>query len=130
MQSTNPSQSNFNRPDGPLRHAQSVFKVLNAGIQLAQPTGQNAAGIYNKFEPDNGNGVMIRIGAIGGAETYNWTGNNVGLAINHGLHKQPIGFIVCDIDAAANVYRTVTPTADTITLAITNDLANVTVYIF
>jgi hypothetical protein len=130
MQPINPSTSNYNKKDGPLRQAQSVFKALNGSISLAQPVGTNASGIYNKFIPDNGDGVMLRVGGSASSETIKWTGSNVGLAINHGLQRQPIGFYVVDKDATCDVYRIGTPNTNTITLACTVGTVNTTIYIF
>jgi len=116
---------------GVLHWAQSVYRALNKALSLGEPIGQNAALVYNQFTQDNTNGVLIRIGAAGGTEVYNWPAPNVGIAINHGLQRQPIGFITCDIDAGGIIYRTVSPpTADTIVLACTSGVANATVYIF
>jgi len=130
MQAINPSQSNFNKPEGALRNAQSVYKALNGGVALAQPAGTDASGVYNSFVPDNGNGVMIRVGGSGSTEPVKWAGSNVPLAINHGLQRQPIGFIVCDKDATCDVYRTAVPDTNTITLACTVGTVNTTIYIF
>lgn len=121
-------QRNLIEDRGILHWAQSVYRAMFAGLSLGQPDGTNAAGVYNKFKQDNMNGVLIRIGA---GETYDWPAANVGIPINHGLLRQPIGFIVCDIDASGSIYRSSTPpTADTIVLACTNATANATVYIF
>lgn len=129
MQQINPSNINFNKHDGALRNAQSVFKVLNGGVQEAQPTSTDTLGVYNRFEADNGSGVMLRIGASGSTEPIKWVASNVGLVINHGLHRQPIGFQLWDKDKTCDVYRTAVPTIDTITLACTDATVNVTVYI-
>lgn len=129
-QAINPSLGNHSTPQGILRQAQSVYKVLQNGLADAQPTGQDAAGVFNQFEQDNGNGVMLRIGAAGSEEKIQWVTVDVGVVINHGLHRQPIGFYLADKDANCDVYRTVPPDANTITLACTNVDASVTVYIF
>ena len=130
MKQINPSQSNFNRRGGALRNAQSVYKVLTAGVALAQPTGTDATGVYNSFEQDNGNGVMLRVGGSASSEPLKWAGSNVTLVINHGLQRQPIGFWVCDKDKTCDVYRTAVPNSDTISLACTDGTANTTIYIF
>lgn len=130
MQAINPSVANHKRDNG-LRTAQSVQKVLNGGIAEATPLSTNAAGIYNTFAPDNGNGTTLRIGANGGSESYNWpSAPNTGLTIYHGLGRQPIGFRVHDIDGNANIYRTIAPDENQITLATTDQTVNATVYIF
>ena len=142
----NPSISNFNRLSvpslhppgsksvsslsGALRVAQSVQKALSGNIALASPTSLNSAGIYNKFQQDNGNGVMIRIGASGSGEQYTFSAPNTGIVINHGLGRQPSGFHVADLDGVGTIYRTTAPDANQITLACTVDTVNATVYIW
>lgn len=129
MKPINPSQTSIHNPGGVLRVQQSVHKALVGGIQDAQPTGTDATGVYNKFEQDNGSGVMLRIGGSASTEPLKWAGSNIALVINHGLLKQPIGFHVRDKDKTCDVYRTAVPTKDTISLACTDGTANVTVYI-
>lgn len=130
MRQINPSQSNFNKTGGALRNAQSVYKSLSGGIAQAQPTGTDATGVYNQFQQDNGDGIMLRIGSSSSSEPIKWAASNTGLAINHGLQRQPIGFYIADKDKTCDVYRTAVPNINTITLAITDATANVTVYIF
>ena len=128
-QPINPSSSNFNRPNGTLRWAQSIKRALNQGVLFANPVGQNSQKVYNKFQSDNGNGTMVRIGATGSGEDYEWPAANSGVVIYHNLGRQPIGFIVHDIDGDARVYRTVAPDDQQITLACTDNTKNATVYI-
>jgi hypothetical protein len=129
MQAINPSQSFINNPKGLLRHLQSVFKVLNAGIAEAQPTGTDKTGVYNKFSADNGNGVMLRIGANNSSEPIRWSSPGSPTVVNHGLGRQPIGFRIYDKDKTCDVFRTGTPTSNTISLTCTDPSANCTVYI-
>lgn len=130
MKPVNPSLGNAATQRGQLRQAQSVYKALNGAMAEAQPTGQDATGVYNKFQQDNGNGVMLRIGSSTSAEPIKWVTVDVGVVINHGLQRQPIGFRVFDKDVSCDIYRTAVPDVNTITLASTNIAANVTVYIF
>lgn len=134
MKAINPTIENLGHPQSALRQAQSVYKAINQGIEIATPSGQDSSGIYNKFEPGNQAGVMIRIGATGTTEQqYTWpnvAGNP--LKINHGLLKQPIGFHVVDIDGSANIYRYKANPLDSnyISLATSDPSVNVTVFIF
>lgn len=115
----------------PLKWAQSVHKALTGGIALASPTGKNAVGVYNEFSQDNGDGVMIRVGAHGTSEQqYTWGSTNTGIVINHGLLRQPIGYHVVDTDKALQVYRTAVPDTNQITLAPSDNSVNATIYIF
>lgn len=121
---------------------QSISNVLTGNSDLGTPTGNTPtssatyginAGVYSQFQKGNGSGVLIRIAANGVAGTgakYNWPGSNVGVPLNHGLLRQPIGFKVADIDKDARVYRTAAPDVNQITLACTDSTASVTVYVF
>lgn len=129
-QSINPSKQNLANPQHVLRQAQSVYTALTAGLADAAPLTTDAAGVYNTFAPDNGNGVMLRIGSSTSTEPNKWVTVDVGIVIQHGLGRQPIGFKLVDKDVSCDVYRTVPPDAQQITLACTNIAANVTVYIF
>lgn len=130
MKPITPTQSIFKTPGGPLRVQQSTFKMANGGIADASPVGTDATGVYNKFQQDNGNGVMLRIGSSSSSEPIHWVTSNVGVAINHGLQRQPIGWYVADKDKTCDIYRTAVPNSNTITLACTDATANCTVYIF
>jgi hypothetical protein len=110
-----------------LRWAQSVYKVLNGGTQIVTPATQNAAGVYNTFNQDNFNGLMVRIGPT---ESVTWTSSSGATAINHGLQKQPIGFIICDKDKTCDIWQTNTPTSSVISLACSDATAEVTLFIF
>lgn len=126
-----PSHSIFNRKGGPLRIAQSVYQSLNGGITEATPTGQDSQGVYNKFDPDNGNGVTLRIGANSSSEDLKWPSvAGTGLVIFHGLGRQPIGFRIHDLDGNAQIWRTTPPDAQQITLAISDVSISATIYIF
>lgn len=117
---------------------QSVHKILNGAVDMGVPIKQAPAGgvngkVYTQFQQGNSSGVLIRVAANGVSGTgapYNWAGINVGIAIIHGLLRQPIGFKVVDKDKTVDVYRTAAPTTTTITLAPTDNTASVTVYIF
>ena len=121
-----------------LKWIQSTFKVLSGNISLGEPALQDATaginkGVFTTFEKGNGSGVLIRVaanGVSGSGAAYNWTGVNVGIPINHGLQRQPVGFFICDKDKTVDVYRTAPPDATQITLAPTDNSASVTLYIF
>jgi hypothetical protein len=140
MQPINPSSTNIGGQEvlqsvqslakQVLRWAQSVYKVLNGAVAIAQPAGQAAGGVYNKFTKDNLDCVLLYIGAVASGSPLLWTANNTGQAFNHGLLRQPIGFIVVYKSAACDVYSTVTPTSDNITLATTNDAATTIIMVF
>ena len=131
MKPVNPQNLTQSLPTEVQKWAISIHKALVGGIALASPTSKDTSGVYNEFSQDNGNGVMIRIGANGTSEQqYVWAASNAGIVINHGLLRQPVGFHVVDIDKNATIYRTTTPDANQITLAPTDNTANATVYIF
>lgn len=134
MKIINPSRSTFSNLSGALRHAQSVYKALTGGLELATPMGTDSSGIYNQFTQANHNGVMIRIYAHGTPnQSLTWPlAANTPLVINHGLLKQPLGFHITDIDAAAKVYRVSGATLDmnNISLATDTPSVNATVFIF
>jgi len=113
-----------------LKWAQSVDKTLSAGVDMGVPIGQDPTGVYNAFEQGNSNGTLIRIGATASTEAIKWSGIGVGIVIQHGLDRQPIGFKIVDKDKSVDVFRTAVPTDTTITLAPTDNTASVTVYVF
>lgn len=130
MQIINPTQNNTGTFAQILRWAQSVYKALTHSIAFAQPSGQAAGGVYNAFTQDNVDCVLLYIGALGSGATITWAASNTGQAINHGLLRQPIGFIVVYKSKTCDVYSTATPTVNNITLAITDDSAQTTIMVF
>ena len=129
MKPINPSKTSLHNSAGSLRVQQSTYKVLTGAVQDAQPTGTDATGVYNKFETDNGSGVMLRIGSSASSEPIKWVTSNVPIVVNHGLLRQPLGFHLRDKDKTCDVYRTAVPNSNTISLACTDATANVTIYI-
>ena len=125
----NPQNQTFKSFEDVLKWAQSVYKAFAGGVEIATPNSTNAAGVYNSFTINNLAGHMVRIGAYGSGAPIAWTSRATAV-INHGLLKQPIGFILCDIDGNATVWRTAVPNADTISLQISNNAVNVTIFIF
>jgi len=126
-------------PPEQLKVAQSVHQILSGNIDMGVAVGNAPAsagvnaGVYTKFQQGNSSGVLIRIAAHGVTGTgapYNWTTNNTGVKINHGLLRQPIGFKIVDKDKTVDIYRTVAPDKNQITLAPTDATASVTVYVF
>lgn len=121
---------------------QSVKQVLSANVDMGTATGNTPvnvgtyginAGVSSQFVQGNGSGVLIRIAAHGVSGTgasYNWGTTGVGIVINHGLLRQPLGFKIVDKDKTVDVYRTAAPDANQITLASTDNTASVTVYVF
>lgn len=133
MKIINPTLDNMSNVRQLLRWAQSVFKALTHGIAFAQPgnsTSQDSAGRYNVFQQDNLDCVLLYIGAHGSGATLSWAASNTGQAINHGLQRQPIGFFPVYKTKTCDVYATATPTANTITLAITDDTAMTILVVF
>jgi hypothetical protein len=118
---------------------QSVDSVVNGKIEIGTPAQNSPAattgvnqGVPTQYQRANGSGIMIRIDAAGvvAGASYNWNGNGVGIQINHGLQRVPIGFHVVDQDGAIQVYRTAPPTEDFIMLAPSDQTVSVTVYVF
>jgi hypothetical protein len=131
MKSVSPVDWALGMPRQLQQWALGIHKVLNSGVNFANPTSKNLAGVYNEFDRDTTDGVMIRIGASGTTEQkYTWTISGTGIVINHGLLRQPMGFKIVDKDKTVDVWRTITPDANQITLAPSDATANVTVYIF
>lgn len=130
MQIINPTKNNFSTFAQVLRWAQSVYKATQHAIGIAQPNGQAASGVYNTFQQDNLDCVLLYIGANGSGAAIVWGASNTGQQINHGLQRQPIGFIVVYKDKTCDVYSTATPTTNYVTLAITDDTANTIVMVF
>jgi hypothetical protein len=114
-----------------LQWAQSVHKQINGSLSMGEPIGKDSTGNYNAFNQGNTSGVLIRIGASGtSGNSYAWTTTGTGISINHGLLKQPIGFHLVNSDKSLNIWQTVTPDVNTITLAPSDATANATVYVF
>lgn len=129
----------------PMAHrqfVQSVNNVLNSNVDMGTPQGNTPtdkvtyginAGVFSQFKQGNGSGVLVRVaanGVIGTGAAYNWGTTGVGVVINHGLLRQPIGFHVVDADKQVQVYRTTAPDSNQITLASTDNSASVTMYVF
>ena len=112
-----------------LKWAQSVDKVLSAGIDMGEATGVDSSGVYNTFKQSNSTGVLIRVGANGSTEPVQWDSSGA-VTVNHALNRQPIGFKLVDKDGAVDVYRTAVPTDTQIQLQTTDKTINTTVYIF
>lgn len=131
MKVLNPQNHQADISPEQLRWSQSVHKALNGGVDMGVPISKNTAGVYNEFEQGNSTGNLIRIGAHGTTEQqYTWGSTSVGIPVQHGLGRQPIGFKIVDKDKTVDVYRTTVPDESTITVAPTDNTANVTLYIF
>jgi hypothetical protein len=124
-------------PRDQYQWAQSLDQNINGSLDLGRvDAGAKGAidstGTPAAFTKGNGSGILIRIGASGSTNgpIYNWTTSNTGIAVNHQLQRQPIGFHLVDSDKALQVYRVGTANTNTITLAPSDATANATVYIF
>src|SRR5271167_3653094 len=115
MNITEPSSSNMSTFTLVLRWAQSVYKALNGALSFGNPTTQASSGVYNKFTQDNFGCVLLYIGASGSGSTLSWVASNTGQAINHGLQRQPVGFIPVYKSKTCDIYSTATPTSNNIT---------------
>lgn len=114
-----------------LQWAQTLHLTLNGGITHGTPTSKDSTGNYNKFEKDNMDGVLIRIGASGTVDNENaWTTTGVGIAVNHGLLRQPVGCHLVSSDKALSIWQPVLADINTITLAPSDATAYATVYVF
>lgn len=130
MNINNPTKNNMSTAEQILRWAQSVYKALNGGLTFGNPTAQAVSGVWNAFQQDNFNGVYLYVGSNLSGASLTWFTNNTGKAFNHGLQRQPIGWIVIYKDKACDIYSTATPTKDIITLAITDNSANTIILVF
>ena len=94
----------------------------------------DASGQAATFTQDNGNGVMIRVGAVGNPHglAQFWTANNTPTIIVHNLGRVPLGYYVVRKSAACDIFDgTVAAwTTANISLETTNDAADTTIYIF
>jgi hypothetical protein len=122
-----------------LKQHQSVAKTLTGNVDMGTATGVAPpsagvnAGVATQFNKGNGSGVLIRIAANGVAGTgapYNWGASGVGIVINHGLLRTPLGWQIMDADGVSTIHRTAAPTEDTITLATSNNAVSNTIYVF
>lgn len=139
-----PDPNNFahSLPNTHRNWVQGVQSTLQGDVNMGTPNGNTPtdvgtyginAGVYSQFQKGNGSGVLIRIaanGVSGTGATYNWGSTGVGVPINHGLLRQPVGFHVVDADKQVNVYRTTAPDQNQITLASSDNTASVTIYVF
>jgi hypothetical protein len=118
---------------------QSVHQALTQGVDMGTPAPNGTvpvgdpvnSGVFSQFEKGNGSGVLVRIAGTGanGNAPWRWPSSGA-LQIQHGLLRQPIGFIVADKDKTCDIWRTAPPTKDFIKLQCSDNTASVTVYIF
>ena len=125
-----PTLQQCQTPNGVLRVLQSIFDTLTNKTALAEGNLQDSNGIYTTFNVDNGNGIMMRVGAAGSGLPNEWDAGTSQVTLNHALKRQPIGFILCDLDANAVIWRVNPPTQDIMQLQTSDTTANITVYIF
>jgi predicted transcriptional regulator len=125
----NPTKFKFTSFNDVFRWAQSVYTTLVQGISLARGHSTDITGIFNTFDPTNGDGIMLRIGALSSSEHFSWSAGNQ-VTLTHNLQRQPTGVIVTDLDGNAVIFRVGKPTGTQITLQTTSNTVNATVYIF
>lgn len=109
--------------------AQSVYRTLNRGISLALGKNSDSSGVFNTFDITNGDGIMVRIGATGSSEPITWDGS-AQATIALLLGRKPTGWILCDIDKSATIWRTVPPTPTQLILQTSDVTCSITVWIF
>jgi hypothetical protein len=126
----NPTRGKIVNFEQNLRFAQSVYTSLNGGITLASGRSTDATGVYNKFDMANGSGKMVRIGATGSTEPLKWNSGTSQATIIHQLGTKPTGFLITDLDGNAVIWRVGAPTNTQITLQISVNTVNATVYVF
>lgn len=135
----NPSSFIHTLADPMKKWVQSLHKELTGSVDMGAPSPGSKAGsgintgVAGQYQKGNGSGILIRVaahGSSGTGATYVWAAVNVGIVINHGLLRQPIGFKVVDKDKSVDVYRTAAPDMNQITVAPTDNTASVTLYIF
>jgi hypothetical protein len=128
-QPINPQAGVFNSTNKILRWAQSVYKALSGGIIFATGRGSDSNGVFNTFDNASGDGIMVRVGATGGTEPTQWNGSSQA-TIALLLGRKPTGWILCDIDKAANIFRVGAPTTTSLTLQTSDATCSITVWIF
>jgi hypothetical protein len=127
----NPTANKFKTPNDILRWAQSVYKSIQGGISFALGKGSDNNGVYNSFDMTNGDGIMVRIGAAGGSELIKWnSGTGQATIPVNTLGRKPTGWILCDIDRAASIYRSAPPTSSSLILKTSDTTCSITVWIF
>lgn len=126
----NPSTSNMNTFANVLRWAQSVYKTLTGGISFALGNGSDTNNVFNTFDITNGDGIMVRVGAAGGTEHYQWDGSSqVDIDVST-LGRKPTGWILCDVDKSCNIWRYAAPTTTDLFLQTSDSTCSITVWIF
>lgn len=127
----NPTQAKFVNFNNILRWAQSIYQSLNAGITLALGRGSDSLGVYNTFDRTNGDGIMMRVGAAASSEPVKWDGGTLQAAIPVStINRKPTGWIICDIDKPAQIYRVVPPTTSSLILKTSDATCSIIVWIF
>jgi hypothetical protein len=127
----NPTRTKFNNFNEVLRWAQSIYQSISGGITLALGKGSDINGVYNTFDKTNGDGIMVRVGAAASAEAIKWDAGTgqASIAVNT-LGRKPTGWIICDIDRPASIYRNAPPTTSSLILKTSDTTCSITVWIF
>lgn len=127
----NPTGAKFTNFGGVLNWAQSIYRTLSSGLTPALGRGSDGTGVYNTFDKTNGDGIMVRIGATGGAEPIQWNSMTLLATIPVGtLGRKPTGWVLCDIDKPANVFRFAAPNTTSLILRTSDATCSITVWIF
>jgi hypothetical protein len=127
----NPRDMALGLPRLQQQWAESVHSALNGGLDHGIPQNKDSTGNYNTFAQGNLNGVLIRVGASGSTDNkYSWTTSGTGVAINHGLKRQPVGAYLVASNKLLVIWETVTPDQNNITIAPSDATAYATIFIF
>jgi len=110
----------------------SLAQVLSNNVSPGNGLTFDTNGQPLTFSPDNGVGIIIRIGSSSNPFSLpaNWVTNNTDLTIAHNLGKIPYGYIVIAKSEACDVYwGSMLATTTTITLRNTNAAADTSIWI-
>jgi hypothetical protein len=110
----------------------SINKVMSGNVSPGNGLTFDLNGQPLTFSIDNMSGCILRIAALGnpvGAPGA-WTASNTDHVITHNLNKIPYGYLVIAKSKPCDVYWGSLPaTNTTITLKITDDTADTTIWI-
>jgi hypothetical protein len=129
--SVNPVNMAIGLPRQQLQWAQSLDTTLNGDVDMGTATAKDSTGQYSEFNRGNGSGVLIRVGPSGGTDTkYVWTTTGSGIAINHGLGRQPIGAHLVSSSKQLTIWQPQVGDENNINIAPSDATAYATLYIF
>lgn len=126
------------RPQNPSRISDphevlvSVNRVLLGNVSMGNATGFDSTGQPTAYQQDNTDGTMVRVGSNANPNALPnfWTSGPT--IITHNLGRVPIGYYITRKSKTCDVFDgTVASWTETvISLQITDDTADTTVYIF